>query len=169
MKRFVCGVLCLCLLWAGFTLSLAEDEDPGLIDELIDEENEEIDQSDEGTGRVTGKVYPTKTAEDFDLNSPAIYTCKLGPDRPIFRIMDSKYEAKNVLVRGQSGGMEADVLYVGLRWLIVRRDKDIGYTMREWVDFGSIQPVDPVNTPPFNVQKHAYTAVTAKSVMCGKT
>ena len=87
MKRFVCGILCLCLLWAGFTLSLAEeDEDPGLIDELIDDEIEEIDQADSSAGRVTGKVYPTKTAEDFDLSSPAIYTCKLGPDRPIFRI-----------------------------------------------------------------------------------
>ena len=126
----------------------------------IDEENEEMDQGG-SAGRVTGKVYPTKTVEDFDLSSPAIYTCKLGPNRPIFRIMDSKYEAKNVLVRGQAGGMEAEILYVGLRWLIVRRDKDIGYTMREWVDFGSIQPIDPVNTAPFNVQKHAYTAVTA--------
>ena len=157
MKRFLCGILCLCLIWTGVCFALAEE--PGL-DELLDEENEEIDQSD-NPGRVTGKVYPTKTVEDFDLNSPAIYTCKLGPNRPIFRIMDSKYEAKNVLVRGQAGGMEAEILYVGLRWLIVRRDKDIGYTMREWVDFGSIQPIDPVNTAPFNVQKHAYTAVTA--------
>ena len=163
MKRFICGILCLCLLCAvfGFAAAEEENEDPGLIDELIDEENEEIEQYGSNGARASGKVYPEPSAEDFDLNSPAIYTCKLGPDRPIFRIMDSKYEAKNVLVRGQSGGMDADVLYVGLRWLIVRRGTDIGYTMREWVDFGSIQPVDPVNTPPFNVQKHAYTAVTA--------
>ena len=162
MKRFLCGFLCLCLLWTGISLAFAEDdeEDPGLIDELIDEENEEIEQT-RSTGRVTGKVYPTPTAEDFNLNSPAIYTCKLGPDRPIFKIMDPTYNSKNVLVRGQAGGMEADVLYVGLQWLIVRRGNVIGYTMRQWVDFGSIQPVDPVNTPPFNVQKHAYTAVTA--------
>ena len=46
MKRFICGILCLCLLWAGFGLAAAEEdnEDPGLIDELIDEENEEMDQ-----------------------------------------------------------------------------------------------------------------------------
>ena len=163
MKRFLCGFLCLCFLWTGISLAFAEDdeENPGLIDELIDEENEEIEQTGSSTGRVTGKVYPTPTAEDFDLDSPAVYTCKLGPDRPIFRIMDPTYNGKNVLVRGQAGGMEADVLYVGLQWLIVRRGNAIGYTMRQWVDFGSIQPVDPVNTAPFNVQKHAYTAVTA--------
>ncbi len=163
MKRFLCGFLCLCLLWTGISLAFAEDdeEDPGLIDELIDEENEEIEQTGSGAGRVTGKVYPTPTAEDFNLESPAVYTCKLGPDRPIFKVMDPTYSNKNVLVRGQNGGMEADVLYVGLKWMIVRRGNAIGYTMRQWVDFGSIKPVDPANTPPFNVQKHAYIAVTA--------
>ena len=90
MKRFLCGFLCLCFLWTGISLAFAEDdeENPSLIDELIDEENEEIEQTGSSTGRVTGKVYPTPTAEDFDLDSPAVYTCKLGPDRPIFRIMD---------------------------------------------------------------------------------
>ena len=42
MKRFLCGFLCLCFLWTGISLAFAEDdeEDPGLIDELIDENSQ---------------------------------------------------------------------------------------------------------------------------------
>ena len=165
MKRLICGFLCLCLLWAGTGLAAAESEDdPVLIDELIDEENEEIEQQNGvSTSRGTGKVYPEPTAQDFNSSSPAIYTCKIASDRSVFKVKDPNYSNSNVLIRSQSGGMNADVLYVGLQWMIVRRDNKIGYVMRQWVDFGSVQPVDPVNTPPFNVQKHAYTAVTATS------
>ena len=73
MKRFLCWILCFCLILAGIALAAAEeeDEDPGLIDELIDEENEQIEQNDNNGGRITGKVYPEPTAEDFNQSSPA--------------------------------------------------------------------------------------------------
>ena len=167
MKRFVCWFLCLVLLTAGACFAEgADDTDPETtgdnslsaadLDELEQEEDEGVTAV-----RVTGKVYPEPTAEDFDINSPAIYTCKIRPDQPIWKIPDEEKNYKNVLVRGNGGYMEADVLYVGLQWMIVRRDKDIGYVQRQWVDKASIEPLDPVNTPAFNVQKHAYTAVTA--------
>ena len=163
MKRFICGILCLCLALAGSGLRLARAEEV-LIDELIDEENDEIEQqSGISTGHGSGRIYEEPTAEDFNSASPAVYTCKISSDRSVFKVKDPTYSNSNVLIRSQSGGMTADVLYVGLQWMIVRRDNKIGYVMRQWVDFGSVQPVDPVNTAPFNVQKHAYTAVTASS------
>ena len=163
MKRFICGILCLCLIWTGFSLAAAKSEEIS-IDELIDEENDEIDQqSGAGASHGTGKIYEEPTAQDFNSSSPAVYTCKISSDRSVFKVKDPTYSNSNVLIRSQSGGMTADVLFVGLQWMVVRRDNKIGYVMRQWVDFGSVQPVDPVNTPPFNVQKHAYTAVTASS------
>lgn len=165
MKRFLCGILCLCLLCGGMAFAAAEEEeeDPGLIDELIDEELEEIEETPVNPELQTGEVYPTPTAEDFDLNSPALYTCKIAPNRSVFKVMDRTYANKNVLIRGRSSSMDAEILYVGLRWFIVRVDNQIGYVVREWVEFGSIKAVDPAGTAPFNVQKHSYTAVAAKT------
>jgi hypothetical protein len=138
MKRFLCGILCLCLLCGGMAFAAAEEEeeDPGLIDELIDEELEEIEETPVNPELQTGEVYPTPTAEDFDLNSPALYTCKIAPNRSVFKVMDRTYANKNVLIRGRSSSMDAEILYVGLRWFIVRVDKQIGYVVREWVEFG---------------------------------
>ena len=173
MKRLICVFFCFCLLLAGPGPAAAEEEldsseyADGLenIDDLglTEEELREIEELDEDAPmeRVTGKVYPEPTAADFDLNSPALYTCTIRDEQPIFKVMDPDHNTRNILVRGRSGGMNAEVLYVGLQWLIVRKDKSIGYVQRQWVDKKSIQPLDPVNTPPFNVQKHRYTAVTA--------
>ena len=164
MKRLLCGWLCLCLVWAGICFAAAEGEEPRTADELSAEDLAEIEALDEDDlygERVTGKVYPEPTAADFNASSPALYTCKVRPDQPIFRTMNQDYSSSNIMARGQAGGIPAEVLYVGLRWLIVRKGRDIGYVQRQWVDKKSIQPVDPVNTPPFNVQKHAFTAVTA--------
>ena len=167
MKRFVCGILCLILLWTGFSFAAAEEEeglesleDLGLTEEEL-RELEELDQ-DVAYERVTGKVYPVPTAADFNVNSPALYTCKIRAQNPnIYKTMDPEQKNSNVLVRKNGGISDVDVLYVGLQWLIVRKDKKIGYVLRQWVDMPSIQPYDPVNTPPFNVQKHQYTAETA--------
>ena len=85
MKRFVCGILFLCMLLAGAGFAVAEDEESldgteGLenIDdlELTDEELQEIEELDQEVSyeRVTGKVYPVPTAEDFNASSPALYT-----------------------------------------------------------------------------------------------
>ena len=172
MKRFVCGILCLCMLWTGIAAA-AEDEESidsteGLenIDdlELSAAELQEIEELDQEAPveRVTGKVYAEPSAEDFNANSPAIYTCKIRDSNPnIYRTRDKDQKKASVLVHRNGGISDVDVLYVGLQWMIVRKDNKIGYVLRQWVDKQSIQPVDPVNTPPFNEQKHNFTAVTA--------
>ena len=173
MKRFLCGLLCLCLLWTGMSLAAAEeDTDPEGLENLDDlglseEELREIEEldSEEPMERVIGKVYPEPTAADFDANSPALYTCTIRDKNPnIYKTMDADdLSAANVLLHKTGSIKDVDVLYVGLQWLIVRKDGKIGYVLRQWVEKPSIKPLDPVNTPPFNVQKHAYTAVTATS------
>lgn len=166
MKRFVCGILCLVLLWTGFSFAAAEEEGLESLEELglTEEEIRELEELDQEVTyeRVTGKVYPEPTAADFDASSPALYTCKIRAQNPnIYKTMDPDQKNSNVLVHKNGGISDVDVLYVGLQWLIVRKDKKIGYVLRQWVDMTSIQPYDPVNTPPFNVQKHHYIAETA--------
>ena len=172
MKRFVCWTLCLCLLWAGFGFALAENEEPDTGDpeleevgqaDLTDEQMREMEELDEAVSmpRVTGKVYPEPEAKDFNNSSLTLYTSKVRQDAAIYKVPDPDHLKKNILFKGQKKGMTADILYVGLQWLIVRREGKIGYVQRQWVDKASIQPVDPVNQSAFNVQKHSYTATTA--------
>ena len=61
MKRFICGILCLCLLWTGVCFTAAAEDVEA---ELTEEELEEIRKLDEEDieERVTGKVYQEKTA-----------------------------------------------------------------------------------------------------------
>ena len=170
MKRLLCGFLCLCMLWTGIGFAAAEEEaedyeeDTVDKDELSEELLRELEELDEEvtTERVTGKVYPEPTAADFNSSSPAIYTVNAKSNQPVLSEMDPEHQTKNVLIRGQEAGIrDLDVLYVGLQWVIVRKDGKIGYIQRQWLDKKSFVAVDPVNTPPFNAQKHAYTAVTA--------
>lgn len=163
MKRFVCWCLCLCLFLAGCAFALAEAPDEADEELSVADLDDMGEEEDYAPVRVTGKVYPEPTAADFNAKSPAIYKCKIRSENPrIFKVMDMEQKNSNVLYSRNGGIGDVDVLYVGLRWLIVRKDGKIGYVLRQWVEKESIKPVDPVNTPPFNVQKHAYTAVTAK-------
>jgi hypothetical protein len=168
MKRFVCGFLCLCLLWTGLSFAAAENEEipsaevipeeSGLSEDEI-EEIMELD-ADEPIERVTGKVYPEPTLADFNMSSPAIYTCSISAKKPyIFKDMDP--DMKNYAYKGSGTIKGVEVLYVGLRCMIVRKDNVIGYVWRQWVDKQSVEAVDPANTPPFNEQKHSYIATTA--------
>ena len=76
MKRILCILLSLSLLLGTAVFAFAEedDEEP----EFSEEEEKEIEEEEkelESDGAViTGEVYHEKTKEDFDLNSPALYT-----------------------------------------------------------------------------------------------
>ena len=68
MKKILCLLLCLLLFLP--VLSLAESN----LDDFLVEDDE-----DEYTDPViVGEVYPEKTREDFNMNSPALYKGKIS-------------------------------------------------------------------------------------------
>ena len=166
MKRILCIILALGMLTGTMAFAVAEeDDDIQFSDEELREMQEEEDQAENcGEAEVKGEIYHEMTREDFNANSPALYKAKMRSDyngviysekwkseediTPKMRLMDAR-------------GKKVDILYVGLIWFIVRRDNVIGYVRRQQIAKGDIETVDPVNTPPFNVQKHTYIAKTA--------
>lgn len=102
-----------------------------------------------------GPQYTLKTVEDFDKNSPALYTCTL-------KAGTSAYSVRSIYVDRLfrvGGATKVDVLYLDPLWAIVRMRGQIGYVKRHRIL--DVKPVDSVNTPPYGVQKHNYVAVTA--------
>ena len=178
MKRFVCLLISLVLLISVLSTASAAGKkgttEDGEVEELTKEQEEEIrslDEEDDSIYNFTGKKYPEPTLKDFNADSPAIYTAKLRGKYSIWAEMSVEQGTKRV--KNSTGyNQNVDILYVGLQWLIVRtqKDKKIGYIKREWLTkVEDVIPVDPVNTPPMNVQKHAYTAVTATECHVRKT
>ncbi len=172
MKRLLCMLLSLILLVsaAGFATAEGNDEEEvKLTDEELDEIRQ-LDEEDDSIYVVTGKVYPEPTLKDFNASSPAIYTAKLQGKYSVYAEMSTEKGTKKISPNTGST-RNVEILYVGLQWLIVRlKDKKIGYIKREWLTKEEdIIPLDPVNTPPLNVQKHAYTAVTATTCHVRKT
>ena len=164
MKRILCMLLCLSLLTGLVSFAYAEDDEDDVEysdEELKEMEEEEKEAEDDTEIVVTGEVYHEKTKEDFNKNSPAIYTGNMRSDHvySIWSVKDTSNQRDKLI--SDCKGYKVDILYVGLRWMIVRRDNKIGYVKREFMAKDTIVPVDPVNTPPFNVQKHTYIAKTA--------
>ena len=102
-----------------------------------------------------GPQYKLKTVEDFDKKSPALYTCTLKAETSAYNVR-SIYVDRLFRV---ASATKADVLYLDPLWAIVRVRGQIGYVKRHRIL--DVKPVDPVNTPPYGVQKHNYVAVTA--------
>ena len=102
-----------------------------------------------------GAQYTLKTVEDFDKNSPALYTCTLKSGTSAYSVR-SIYVDRLFRVGGDT---KVDVLYLDPLWAIVRMRGQIGYVKRHRIL--DVKPVDSVNTPPYGVQKHNYVAVTA--------
>ncbi len=172
MKRILCILLGISLLLGTAVFAYAEEgeeDDTEYSQEAIAEmEEEEREAEEDIAAEITGEVYHEMSREDFNMNSPALYTAKMRKDfgGTIFAVRWARKEdirPKDRLL--ECGGERIDILYVGLRWLIVRTKRDkgnvIGYIKREYVAQSDIVPVDPVNTPPLNVQKHTYIAKTA--------
>ena len=155
MKRILCIILSLSLLLGTVSFALAEEEGQDV--KFSDEEEKEIEEEEleaELDGIVVeGETYNEKTKEDFNLKSPALYTGIIRTDfgKCIWAEKSTEKGTKST----PAAGKRVDILYVGLRWMIVRKDKTIGYIKREYVAQSDITPVDPVNTPALNVQKHS--------------
>ena len=164
MKRFLCLILSLSLVlgtvWFAAAEEGEEEEDVQFSEEEMAEmEEEEREAEEDGEAVVSGEVYEEKTKEDFDQNSPALYTGVIRKDfgRVIWAEKNTDKKTKSY----PAAGKKVDILYVGLRWLVVRMGNTIGYVKREYIHKSDIQSVDPVNEAPFNVQKHSYIAKTA--------
>ena len=164
MKRILCMILGLSLLLGSVSFALAEEDEEDDVDysqEEIDEMEAEEKEAEENVDAVVeGEVYHEKTKKDFDQNSPAIYTGIIRRDfgKVIWAEKNTDKSTKSY----PAAGKRVDILYVGLRWMIVRMGNTIGYVKREYIAQSDVTPVDPVNTPPVNVQKHTYIAKTAK-------
>lgn len=166
INRVLALFLALCLTILALPLALAE-EDAADASELTQEELEELamldkiqekDDDYEYNGRYEhiGPLYQEKNREDFNKKSPAIYTARLMANSSAY--IDRDIESKR-LIRSGANGLKVDVLDVGTYWAIIRFNGEIAYAKRYKIT--NVQPVDPVNTPPYGVQKHAYVAKTA--------
>ncbi len=163
MKRFVCGLLVLVMAVSWFCFAAAEEEEEEKLTKEEEAEIRSLDEEDDSIYEVTGRVYPEPTLSDFNSSSPAIYTGILKGKYSVFKTQEADQKKGAKKVSASTGkNRKVDILYVGPQWLIVRtKEKKIGYAKREWFALEEIVPVDPVNTPPINVQKHAYIATTA--------
>ena len=173
MKRWISLLLSLCLLAGCLAIgpALAEEaeEEAEEAEEAVSEEELEeirqLDAVDESVYQTTGKVWHEKNREDFTLDSPVLYRGRLPSKYSIYE--DRDVESKKLYK--SSNEIKVDILYVGINWFIVRYEKTIGYVKREWIAKSTIETLDPVNTPPFNEQKHAYIATTATTCYVRKT
>ncbi len=147
-----------------------EPEDDGdLTPEELAElaELDEVNEADEEPQFVVGETWHEMDASEVTSRTPVLYTCKIkqtDKGTPIYseRVPDTKApEAlEKVLIR-VSGDRRAEILFVGANWCVVRYKNKVGYIKREKLE--SVQAVDPVNTPPYGVQKSTYVCVTASA------
>ena len=103
-----------------------------------------------------GDQLTLKTLDDFDMDSPALYTCKILTNASGWS--ERSIYSQRVFNTGRYQ-READILYVDPMWVIVRYDGELAYVKRRMIT--SIKTVDPETTPPFGTEKHQYAAVTS--------
>ena len=156
LKRLLMLMMALCLMLSALPALAEEPAGEALSQEELDEllKLDEVEE-DEAPAQVMGAVYQEKNREDFDKNSPAIYTCHLTDASSFFK--ERSLESERVAYVRTSGPI--DVLYVGSYWAIVRYGNDIGHIKRDRIH--QVPPADPVNPPPYGGQKSAYVATTA--------
>ena|GEM_PF-98290 len=168
-------VIMLTAMPAVKTARAEEDEEDDVyiqLGELTPEEEKEAETAEgDNTEDVEvadpDAIYHEKTLEDFDANSPALYIGKITNVIGEYSIYTEKSTKSARVARGLKN-VDVEVLYVGLVWVIVRYEGKIGYVKREYLSKDFVT-VDPVNTAPFNVQKHQYIATVAKECYVRKT
>ena len=160
------------LLMTGLPVGVpvfAEDEE-GMMEEdsqaLAAAEGEDTEGEDLAVSDPNA-VYHEKTLADFSIDSPAIYRGRITDVIGAYSIYSEKSIHSPRVVRGIKN-VPVDILYVGLVWVIVRYDGKLGYVKREYLS-KDFEAVDPVNTAPFQVQKHQYIATVAKECYVRKT
>lgn len=158
--RLLALLMALCLILSALP-ALGEETDATDETEPTAEELQELKQLDEVTDEdeeptfVIGDTYQEKTLADFTLESPAVYTCSVQAKSSFYADKSTSAEKMGYV----KDRVTADVLYVGIAWVIVRYEGAMGWIKRDRIS--SVTPVDSVNTPPYGVQKHTYIATTA--------
>lgn len=167
MKRFLALLLTLLLLLSG----IAAGESVSTEEEIEAAEEADADRSVYSIVYNTpGRIYEEPRVEDFTLSSPAIYTGRMDAGKSIYAgtATDDPNKSPSEQIPTSrklytaNGSTAVDILHVGLQWLIVRKGNVMGYIKRSYILKSTVEAVDPVHTAPFNVQKHAWIATTAK-------
>ena len=174
LKRLLAFMLMCMMLMTMIPTSLIAEEDNGtLSDEDVakDTDDENAANQYETVEIVNGIVaafednalpvpvgdqLPLKTLEDFDADSPALYTCKILTNTSGWT--ERSIYSERVFNTGRSQ-IAADILYVDPMWVIVRCKGELAYVKRRLIT--DIKTVDPETTPPFGTEKHQYVAVTS--------
>ncbi len=175
MKRLVSLFLALMLILSwGLSLSegefIEQDDDDDDVEPTAEQMEElkaldDVDEADEEPRYVVGETWHEMELSEVDARTPAIYTCKITKANTAIyseKVADPySAEAKSkVVIRASSyGSRKAELLYVGSTWCIIRYNKKIGYIKRDKIE--QVEPVDPVNTPPYGTQKSTYICRTA--------
>ena len=165
-KKMISGLLALVIAVTALpALSRAEDVFAG--EALEGEEDAEGGDTEDVVVADPNAVYHEKTLDDFTVDSQALYQGKITDVIGEYSIYKEKSTKSDRVAKGLKN-VYVDVLYVGLVWVIVRYQGQLGYVKREYLskDFTAY---DPVNTAPFNVQKHQYIATVAKECYVRKT
>lgn len=128
---------------------------------LLDKQAE--DKKNEVVWTPKGEVYDWLLLDQYDENSPVLYTCKVLRYHSLFAeryaTEDDAKTTKRVRKK-KDREYTAEVLAYDQTWAIVRKDGDIGYIKRDFLL--DIKPTEEVNMQPYGVQKPAYIATTAQ-------
>jgi len=165
MKRIIALFLLLCLLPALPSLAEEEEREPIIMPEIVPRgENGEnqfivpIGFDDNNLPTPMGPVYQDLTLKDFNKKSPALYTCKMTQ-------YTSGYVGRDIyaerVFRTKKEGERGEILHLDPLWAIVRYDGEIAFVKRHRIH--TVEPIDPINTPPYGVQKPQYIATTAST------
>ena len=168
-KKMICALLALVLLGTALpaAVSAEEEEDAFAGEEVEGQEDAEGEDTENVAVADPNAVYHEKTLADFSLDSPALYRGKITDVIGTYSI----YSEKDIHSPRVATGLKntpVDILYVGIVWVIVRYEDKLGYVKREYLS-KDFTPYDPVNTVPFNVQKHQWIATVAKECYVRKT
>ena len=167
IRRILAVAAALTVLIGGIPANLT-----ALAEEMTEEDSAELaaaegDDTEDVVVADPNAIYHEKTLADFTVNSPAIYRGRITDVIGEYSIYSEKSIDSRRVVRGLKN-TPVDILYVGLVWVIVRYEGQIGYVKREYLR-KEFEAVDPVHTAPFQVQKHQYIATVAKECYVRKT
>ena len=167
-NRLLAGLLVLVMGLTAFDVIPARAEEDVFSGEVLEgQEDAEGENTEDEKVADPNAIFHEKTLKDFSVNSQALYRGRITDVIGAYSIYSDK-DIKSAKVASNLKNVYVDVLYVGLVWVIVRYEGKLGYVKREYLskDFTAY---DPVNTAPFNVQKHQYIATIARDTYVRKT